>query len=219
MFVTKQLRSLATEIPVARKHGYGDLYSFMKGLAGQPYNANSRTFRGMLYERLVGEVLQVSARCYSVVHCGRRGDGGVDLEAKIRGPLFKRPIDMLVQCKNQQKKISPHIVREMSGVFTRETPTRKNGILIAIASTNGMSREAEAEMARSNAPMVYWRIRYAVPEYDKQGDQVVCKELENGTAIEGLIFNKAARHLLDDHGIKFGTATHPRNGLIHLRLS
>jgi restriction system protein len=84
------------------------------------------------FEQFVGEIFE--RRGYQVVHRGRSGDLGVDLE--LLNPNGRRAI---VQCKRYRNTVGPEIVRELFGTMLHELAD--HGFLVTTAEVSDAARD------------------------------------------------------------------------------
>ncbi|KAI8615259.1 hypothetical protein BC830DRAFT_312397 [Chytriomyces sp. MP71] len=147
------------------------------------------TALGTSFERLSLATLE-SLGFSHLTRVGGRGDGGIDL----RGTLLLAPttsaINTLVQCKHEQTKLGPRVLRELDGVLARQSfvssgHSRPLGVLCA--AQQGFSTACIAAARASRAPLLLLRIHV---DLNLDSEKVALEGPENTDV--SLLLNHAA---------------------------
>ena len=152
---------------------HNSLTSFINYAKLSGLDISSTVFRGTLHEYAVLDTL--SRYKFSLYRTGGSDDKGIDLRGTWN---LDRSIPVIVQCKNEAKKIGPKYVRELLGVKTSD--------LSILASTSTYTPQAIQTMMTSSNPLCL----------------SVFGQFEDGHLLRQMIWNTAASRLIGPVQVK-----------------
>lgn len=153
------------------RQNHTSLTSFIDHASASNLDTASTVYKGTLYEYTVLESLQSHA--FKLYRTGGADDKGIDLRGTWQLP--GNHLDVVVQCKNEAKKIGPKYIRELGGICP---PT---GTLLVMASASTYTEKAIQALMASDSPVVL----------------TVVSDFEQGGILRQVIWNTVAGKLLD----------------------
>jgi hypothetical protein len=129
---------------------------------------SSTVDRGTRFENGTLQYLTKTFSSMQLIRTGGANDGGVDLlgwwhineqttsgtAASPTTSLSPERVRVVVQCKNEQKKLGPIHVRELRGVATRVMDSGSSGLAI-LASSNGFSKQCLLQGLAWDFPLLF----------------------------------------------------------------
>ncbi|CCG81313.1 Uncharacterized protein C824.03c, mitochondrial [Taphrina deformans PYCC 5710] len=154
--------------PKRKQSGQHDsLESFINHTSIQKSDLTSTVYRGTLFEYTVLEAL--APLSFRIHRTGGADDKGVDLRGTWVFP-DREPVPVVIQCKNETKKVGPRYIREMCGI-----PASPETVLV-LASTSQYTPKALQFFMASQRPICLF----------------VIESFDQGGTMKQLIWNNAA---------------------------
>lgn len=160
---------------------HNSLATFIDYTSAADLDRESTVFRGTLHEYAVLSTLTHDYN-FTLRRVGGQDDKGVDLRGTWHLPHADVPV--VVQCKNESKKIGPRCVREVGGVIMLHEA--EAGTVALVASTSSYTPLAVQAMMTASAPLCL----------------AVFAPYEDGHALRQLIWNTAAGKVLGALDVK-----------------
>ena len=151
---------------------HSSLSSFIDHASRSGLDLKSTVFRGTIHEYSVLEALKPYR--FRLTRTGGSDDKGVDLKGIWK---LGTEIPVVIQCKNEAKKIGPRYIREMSGM-----KTTLPGTIAILASTSMYTPLAIRSMITSEVPIAL----------------TLFQQYEDGGMLEQLVWNRPAGAILGD---------------------
>ncbi|KAG4304676.1 hypothetical protein PORY_002069 [Pneumocystis oryctolagi] len=165
-----------------KNFSHSNLKTFFKYAQNLSLNPESSYYKGIFYEYIVQKTL----RKYNMDlwRSGGTNDCGIDLRGKWYYEIgqIKYQCPIIVQCKNQKKKIGPKCVRELEGVLSNE-----NENILGLISCCGFTQIAQKQMLKASKAMA----------------MCVILPKENDGYLEKFIWNIKASELIKGLGVQF----------------
>lgn len=167
------------------------LQSFIDYASSTNLDLKSTVFKGTLHEYSVLETLKTYS--FDLSRVGGNDDKGIDLKGTWKLPNNSIPI--IIQCKNEAKKIGPKYIRELSGIKSLTPRT-----ISMLASTSMFTPMAMQTMAGSSQPICL----------------TLFKQHSEGAALQQLIWNRAAGEIIGDLQVKMEYDVHGSSAQLKL---
>lgn len=181
-----------------------DLASYLKYSQLKGITNDCSVYKGTLYEYHVQLLLKELVGISSLRRVGSAGDNGVDLEGYWSvSNQNETALNILVQCKSSNSKVTARLFREMEGVFNYHVQGTNdhNTTLVFLASPSTITKQGLAQFERSSVPMVYFVVDNAAPKFDANEGKYDFDPITTGKTLRGIMTNQAALELLKRYDI------------------
>lgn len=135
---------------------HASLASFIDYASATKLDRSSTVYRGTLYEYTVLETLASFA--FKLYRTGGTDDKGIDLRGSWHlthhdakkteaQDSSEKPLEVVIQCKNEAKRVGPRYIRELSGIKAPK------GTLLILASSSTFTELAIQALMTSESPL------------------------------------------------------------------
>ncbi|KAI9796012.1 MAG: hypothetical protein M1835_004787 [Candelina submexicana] len=136
---------------------HNDLPSFLSYASRVGLRPTTTTYVGTHYEYTVASCLRRLG--FSLTRVGGVSDLGIDLLGDWTLPTFPTPLKVLMQCKALNRRLSPHVARELKGAFVGAPAGWRGPDVVGVLTTpKSATKGVQKALAKSKLPLCFMKI-------------------------------------------------------------